>query len=120
MLERDIRAVGYVRADPAPHLIKPLVWRAGYLLERCREAARAHLQAALGERPYGGVIVALAIGDQQAIPPDQWQELTRTGANYLISISGLHITLLASIAVLMWQRPCRPSAELMLASPRRR
>jgi competence protein ComEC len=120
MLERDIRAVGYVRADPAPHLIKPLVWRAGYLLERCREAARAHLQAALGERPYGGVIVALAIGDQQAIPADQWQVFTRTGVNHLISISGLHITMVASMAVLLMLRLWRLSERLMLIIPARR
>ncbi|HXF18798.1 MAG TPA: DNA internalization-related competence protein ComEC/Rec2 [Burkholderiales bacterium] len=120
MLERGIRAVGYVRADPAPHLIKPLVWRAGYLLERCREAARAHLQAALGQRPYAGVVVALAIGDQQAIPADQWQVFTRTGVNHLISISGLHITMVASMAVLLILRLWRLSETLMLKLPARR
>jgi competence protein ComEC len=120
MLERDIRAVGYVRADPAPRLIKPLVWRAGYLLEHAREAARAHLQAALGQRPYAAVIVALAIGDQQAIPPDQWQVFTRTGVNHLISISGLHITMVSSMAVLLMLRLWRLSERLMLGIPARR
>ena len=86
MLERGIRAVGYVRTESAPNLNAALVWRPGYVLERLRESAREHLRAALGDRPYGGVIVALAIGDQQAIPPDQWQVFTRTGVNHLMRI----------------------------------
>ena len=120
MLERDIRAVGYIRAEPAARLIKPLVWRPGYLLERCREAARSHLQAALEGQPYAGVIVALAIGDQQAIPPDQWKVFTRTGVNHLISISGLHITMVASMAVLLTLQLWRLSEKLMLGIPARR
>src|SRR6185436_20581952 len=50
MLERGIRAVGYVRAEPEPQLTAALVRRPGYLLERSREAAREHLLAALGDR----------------------------------------------------------------------
>lgn len=117
MLERGIRAVGYIRAQPAPHLIEPLVWRPGYLLERAREAARKHLLEALGDRPYGGVIVALAIGDQQAIPPDQWQVFTRTGVNHLMSISGLHITMVASMVFLLVLRLWRSSETLVLKLP---
>jgi competence protein ComEC len=117
MLERGIRAVGYVRTETAPILNSALVWRPGYVLERLRESAREHLRAALGDRPYGGVIVALAIGDQQAIPPDQWQVFTRTGVNHLMSISGLHITMVASMVVLVVLRLWRRSETLMLKLP---
>src|SRR6185369_6915643 len=55
MLERGIRAVGYIRPQPAPNLTDSRVWRPGYLLERTREAVRAHLRQALGDRPYAGV-----------------------------------------------------------------
>ncbi len=117
MLERGIRAVGYIRPQPAPQLVTPLVWRPGYLLERTREAARHHLLEALGDRPYAGVIVALAIGDQQAIPPDQWQVFTRTGVNHLMSISGLHITMVASMVLLLVLRLWRRSETLVLKLP---
>jgi competence protein ComEC len=43
MLERGIRAVGYIRAEPAPSLMEPFVRRPGYLLERLREAVRTRL-----------------------------------------------------------------------------
>ncbi len=117
MLERGIRAVGYVRQAPPPRLLQARVWRPGYLLERGRERVRAHLFDALGDRPLGGVIVALAIGDQQAIPPDQWQVFTRTGVNHLMSISGLHITMVASMVVLLVLRLWRRSEALVLRVP---
>ena len=117
MLERGIRAIGYVRAQPSPQLTTSLAWRPGYLLERLREATRQHLLEALGDRPYGGVIVALALGDQQAIPPDQWQVFTRTGVNHLMSISGLHITMVASMAGLLVLRLWRRSPTLVLKLP---
>ena len=117
MLERGIRAVGYVRAEPEPQLTAALVRRPGYLLERSREAAREHLLAALGDRTYGGTIVALAIGDQHAIPPDQWRVFTRTGVNHLMSISGLHITMVASMAVVLILRLWRKSERLVLRLP---
>ncbi|HEX4985675.1 MAG TPA: DNA internalization-related competence protein ComEC/Rec2 [Burkholderiales bacterium] len=114
MLERGIRAAGYVRAQPAPDLLDPMVWRPGYALERAREAVRAHLLRALAGQPYAGVIVALAVGDQQAIPPDQWQIFTRTGVNHLMSISGLHITMVAAMVVLVVSRLWRRSEKLAL------
>lgn len=97
-LERNIRAAGYVVKAPPPELVDAFVARPGYAIERLREAIRARLADALGERPLAGVIVALVIGDQQAIAPAQWQVFTRTGVNHLMSISGLHITMIASLA----------------------
>src|SRR5690349_10732738 len=70
LLERGIRATGYVRAPPrrgetpAPERLDALVLQAPYLIDRLREAARSRILDALPERPYAGVLVALAIGDQ--------------------------------------------------------
>ncbi len=51
---------------------------------------------------------ALVIGDQSAIPDAQWRAFTRTGVNHLISISGLHVTMLAAlmgwIVASLWRR----------------
>ena len=117
MLERGIRAVGYVRVQPVPGLMDRIVRRPGYLLERSREAVRERLLAALGERAYAGVIVALAIGDQRAIAPDHWQVFTRTGVNHLMSISGLHVTMLASLVFLVVLQLWRRSETLVLKLP---
>lgn len=103
LLERGVRATGYVRDTGPRERLEPFVWRPAYGVERLRGRIRAHLlQSLTGER-YAGVVVALAIGDQQSIPADQWQVFTRTGVNHLMSISGLHVTMVASLAyLLMW------------------
>lgn len=117
MLERGIRATGYVAAKSEPRLLGATVYRPGYLLERLRESLRTKLLRALGDRPYAGVIVALVIGDQRAIPPAQWQIFTRTGVNHLMSISGLHITMVASLAFMLVLRLWRRSSALVTRLP---
>jgi len=39
------------------------------------------------------------VGDQAAIEPAWWERFNRTGVGHLMSISGLHITMLAGLAV---------------------
>jgi len=117
MLERNIRATGYVLAKPSPSLLSPGVIRPDYLLESLRESIRAKLLVALDGRPYAGVIVALVIGDQRAIPPPQWQVFTRSGVNHLMSISGLHITMVASLVFVAVLRLWRGSGALVSRLP---
>lgn len=118
LLERGIRATGYVRGealllDAAP--AGALQW-----LHRRRGEVRDRLLAALGERPYAGIVVALAVGDQGAISPAQWEVLRRTGVNHLVAISGLHVSLVALVAGLacggLWRRV--PALGLRLAALR--
>lgn len=120
LLERDIRATGYVRAGEKNRRLSSLVVRPGYVMERARESVRARIQAALGEAPYAGVLVALAVGDQRAITPAQWQVFTRTGVNHLMSISGLHVTMLSGLALALVYRLWRRSARLTLQLPARK
>ena len=116
MLERGIRAVGYVRDAPAPILQDASVLRPAYWVERMRERVRQRILDALPGHPAAGVLVALAIGDQQAIDTAQWTVFTRTGVNHLMSISGLHITMVAGLAFaavsLLWRRSAWLAARL--------
>ncbi len=120
LIERDIRATGYVRPKGGSRRLAAMVHRPQYWIEKTRDALRGRILQALQDRPYAGVIAALAIGDQRAIPPYQWQTFTRTGVNHLMSISGLHITmvsgLMLAIAYWLW---CR-SARLTLWLPARK
>ena len=92
----------------------------GYRIETWREAVRDKFDATLGGAPYAGVLSALAIGDQNSIAPQQWQVFTRTGVNHLMSISGLHITMLASLAFAVAYWLWRRSARLTLFLPARK
>ncbi|CAG0973533.1 ComE operon protein 3 [Burkholderiales bacterium] len=107
-LERHLRASGYVRHDAGNRRLDAFAGRPGDYLERQRERLRERLLGALVDLPYAGVLVALAIGDQRAIPPEQWQVWNRSGVGHLISISGLHVTLFATLVgglvFALWRR----------------
>ena len=115
LLERGVRATGYVRpaarkgsTEISNVLLAPFVWTPGTVVDRTRERIRDRLMAALNGAPYAGVIVALTVGDQRAIDSNDWQLFTRTGVGHLMSISGLHVTMIASLAawlaMLLWRR----------------
>ena len=97
-LERGIRATGYVRAKPAPARLDGYVAGWPQTLHRERAQVRDSMAARLGDAPFAGVLVALVIGDQGSIAPAQWETFWRTGVGHLMSISGLHITMLAALA----------------------
>ncbi|HEY4373301.1 MAG TPA: DNA internalization-related competence protein ComEC/Rec2 [Burkholderiales bacterium] len=124
LLERGIRATGYVRIgrdNAAPERLDAFTWSMQSVVDRMREHIRARLQSSLGDAPYGGVIVALAIGDQRAIDNEQWQIFARTGVSHLMSISGLHVTMVASLAgwliFALWRQSVRYTPRLLLMLP---
>jgi competence protein ComEC len=96
-LERNIRASGYVRKGDENLRLDGMVNRPAYQVERLREEIRERFLAILPDHAYAGILVALAVGDQRAIPREQWQILTRTGVNHLMSISGLHVTMVSGL-----------------------
>lgn len=99
LLERNIRATGYVRPKTRAERLDAMVWRPGYIVERARHAVRESFLTLLPEEsyPYVGILVALAVGDQRAIQGDLWNVFNRTGVTHLVSVSGLHITLVAAV-----------------------
>ena len=117
LFERGLRATGYVRPRSGAHRTAPMVHEPRYWIERARSLIRARIQAALPAEPYAGVIVALAVGDQRAIPPDQWQSFTRTGVNHLMSISGLHVTMVSGLVLALAYGLWRRVPRLALALP---
>ena len=86
LLQRDIGATGYVRPGGTARL-DDLVLRPAYLLQRGREILRERYWDALPDYPYAGILIALAIGDQNAIDAKQWQLFARTGVSHLMSIT---------------------------------
>ena len=119
-LERNLRAVGYVHNKGDNRRIDEHVMAPAYFIERLREKIRGHFQQVLGTAPYVGVLSALAIGDQGSIPAAQWQVFTRTGVNHLMSISGLHITMLAGMGFALVYWLWRRSIFLTLRLPARK
>lgn len=119
-LENNIRAVGYVYPKGNNVRLAALADGYTYRIETWREAVRDKFNVTLGNAAYVGVLSALAIGDQSSIPPAQWQVFTRTGVNHLMSISGLHITMLASLGFAFTYWLWRRSERLILLLPARK
>lgn len=67
------------------------------LIDRLRAAVVLRWQRVLGETPEAALCAALTVGAGQALPPEVWNQLSRTGLTHLISVSGVHITLLAAL-----------------------
>ena len=81
---------------------------------RRKPTDRERLQARLQDARYGGVLIALVLGDQRAITEEDWLLFNRTGVSHLVSISGLHITMIAGLVALavgaIWRRSARALA----------
>ncbi|MGA7749706.1 MAG: DNA internalization-related competence protein ComEC/Rec2 [Gallionella sp.] len=119
-LENNVRAVGYVNNKADNVRLAGLADGFNYRIETWRETVRDKFNATLVNAPYAGVLSALAIGDQSSIPQAQWQVFTRTGVNHLMSISGLHITMLASLGFALTYWLWRRSTRLTLFLPARK
>jgi competence protein ComEC len=150
MLENKLRANGYIHQTEDNLRLDALVQSPDYFIQSLREKVRDRIQKSLNPLPsqlhpvqiphaasgkwvhdsaevsvveknnYIGVLTALAIGDQTGIPAAQWQVFTRTGVNHLMSISGLHITMLSGLAFAASYWLWRRSARLTRALPARK
>ena len=116
LLERGIGATGYVKD------YKPLGTRNGLLdwIEKGREAVRNRFQERLGATPAAGILAALAVGDQRAISPEEWRLFSRTGVTHLMSISGLHVTLVSGLVAWLVSAAWRRVPVLALRLPARK
>lgn len=119
-LEQNIRATGYVRTAIDNQRLNPLVNHPAYWIERLREEIQQRFTDNLTDQKYAGILKALATGDQHVIPQDQWQVFTRTGTIHLMSVSGLHITLVSSLVFALVFRLWRWNSYWVLRLPARR
>jgi len=78
LLERGIGATGYVRSGK-----KSFPQRLG-----TRNSFRDRFKRVLGETPAGGILAALAVGDQRSISAEEWRLFNRTGVTHLMRMNG--------------------------------
>ncbi|MBY0577530.1 MAG: DNA internalization-related competence protein ComEC/Rec2 [Burkholderiales bacterium] len=117
LLERGIRATGYVRQGV---LLDRFVMKPSTIVEAVREKLRDKVFAALPGSPYRGVIAALLMGEQKAISQEDWQIFRRTGIIHLMSISGLHVTMIAGFFSLLAYRLWRLNPGWVVVLPARK
>ena len=66
-------------------------------LDALRERVAQRLQQQAGGGRDGALLAALAVGAQQAIDRAEWDALSAPGLTHIVSVSGLHITLVATL-----------------------
>ncbi|MFN9766492.1 MAG: DNA internalization-related competence protein ComEC/Rec2 [Pseudomonadota bacterium] len=116
LFERGIGATGSVRARAAVPAVR-LGADACCRIERVRQWVRDAIERRVGDPGAAGVLAALAIDDQAAIEREDWELFRITGVAHLMSISGLHVTMLAWAAGALVGAAWRRSARLALALP---
>jgi competence protein ComEC len=118
LFEQNIRASGYVRARAGAQAVK-LVEHDGLWLQRWRQDVRDAIYLQVRDPALAGVLAALSVGDQAAIERDDWDLFRITGVAHLMSISGLHVTMLAWLAAALLGRVWRwwPRAMVWLPAP---
>ncbi len=119
LLERGIGASGYVRERGER---RRLGSRNSFLdrIEMLRGEVRQRFLGTLGATPAAGILAALAVGDQRSISAEEWRLFSRTGVTHLMSISGLHVTLVSGLAAWLAAAGWRRSPRLALRLPARK
>jgi competence protein ComEC len=121
--EQGIRATGYVRqarGDPAPQRLgpsgrHPIEW----MRQQVRDRLLARFAPSSAASGVAGILAALVTGDQAAIERNDWDIFRATGVSHLMSISGVHVTLLGWLVGLAVTALWRSSARWGGAGPLR-
>ncbi len=119
-LSENIRATGSIKTKAGLKKLKYFVWKPKYIVEHLREKVQQRINKVFGDKSYSGIIQALVIGDDSQIAVDDWQVFLRTGTSHLMSISGIHITMLAGLAFGLTGFIWRRSPKLVMRLPTRK
>ncbi|WP_175115063.1 ComEC/Rec2 family competence protein, partial [Paraburkholderia solisilvae] len=108
LFARNLRATGYVTRPAAALRLAGNAHGVGVTVDRWRAALRARIDSVLTDAPHRGIVIALAIGAQDAVSAADWRLMRATGTSHLVAISGLHIGFVASLAAWLasavWRR----------------
>lgn len=112
MLEKQLYFSGTVQQGKRQAAPVRLADADGFLIriDQLRDRIRTRIDALLKDDVARHVLNALVVGDQRAISTQDWALFQRTGVSHLMSISGLHVTMLAGLASFLgawvWRRLC--------------
>lgn len=110
LYREGIGATGYVRDDARNMRLAPP--SLSYGVTRLRAWISGRMHDAVPSGRMLGVLQGLAVGDTQAMSPEQWRVFAATGTTHLMAISGLHISMVAALAAWLGGAIVRwPSAQ---------
>ena len=111
-----ITGIAQIKAKATQQKLAAAPW---WYPQTWREHSKQRLTHILANSKVLGLIQGLAIADTGDISDTQWQVLQQTGTVHLLAISGLHITMVAALALLpvgvLWYR--YPKLALLVPRP---
>ncbi len=113
LFRHGLGATGYVVGDRGALLEDA----PRFPLLRARARVMSSMRQALPDDAFAGLAAALVIGDESGISREQWRVFRETGTAHLVSISGLHISLMAGLVFLLIRFAWRRSAWLCARLP---
>jgi competence protein ComEC len=103
----QIAGLGQFKSPPVLSEKAPR-WQVLHALQRAREHIAQNLISNLNGHPETPLLLAMVVGDQGLISPEDRDLFNATGIAHLVAISGLHITLFALVAgglgTWLWKR----------------
>lgn len=95
---KQIGAMGYALGKTQPEILQKAEDVSGFggWVARQRQAIATWLMEKMGPRE-GSVAAALMVGEAKAIPEDIYEAMRQSGLVHVLSISGMHLTLAATI-----------------------
>ena len=106
--EQGLGATGTVRNGPNDRVAIRLGVRAGEVWAPWRQTVRDRIHQQVTDPRWAAILAGLVVGDATGIERADWDVFRATGIAHLMSISGLHVTLLAwwlrGLVVWLWRR----------------
>ncbi|WML91212.1 DNA internalization-related competence protein ComEC/Rec2 [Thiothrix lacustris] len=97
LFTQRIGGSGYVRTSNNNQRVAAAPW---WEPDSWRQHLQENIETALQGSPMTGLVQGLAIAYTEGISQQQWGVLRNTGTIHLLAISGLHITMVASLGIL--------------------
>ena len=113
LARQEIYAIGHLDGDHEIELVarKPAPVRAA--IESLRREIRRYIDQHV-PADNGALMKALVVGDMGAVTKEMRNEFTAAGVNHVLSISGLHVSMLGLVVFLMFRFGCCYSTYLTL------
>jgi len=113
LARQGIYAIGYVEGDQEIELLARNPGRVRGAIESLRREIRRYIDQHASP-DNGALLKALVVGDMSAVTKEARNEFTAAGVNHVLSISGLHVSMLGLVVFWLVRLGCSYSSYWLL------
>src|SRR5262249_45928577 len=113
LARQEIYAIGYLESDQEVELVTQAAGRLRGAIESLRREIRRYIDQHVSP-DNGALMKALVVGDMGTVTKEMRGEFTAAGVNHVLSISGLHVSMLGLVVFWLVRFCCSYSPYLLL------